>query len=205
MNVEALALKPSLLNENTLDNALVIYFAYREQMPLDECIITYLYSISRYEEYQLMMKKRCKVLQDLLSRVIKNTEEPEGQVFSSMALKEKKQSSAENSRRKILSVIHNMTENPDVCGDIDVATYILNVNSILDNVSHEDSKGNTSHFVIEIILKSLINMSRQSEESMQDVDLKDLFSKIADLYSYFNELSRQYALRLMTILTRQWD
>jgi hypothetical protein len=135
MNVEALALKPSLLNENTLDNALVIYFAYREQMPLDECIITYLYSISRYEEYQLMMKKRCKVLQDLLSRVIKNSEENEGQGFSSLALREKKPSSSESSRRKILSVIHNMTENPDVCGDIDVATYILNVNSILDNVN----------------------------------------------------------------------
>jgi hypothetical protein len=79
-----------------------------------------------------------------------------------LALKEKKSSSSESSRRKILSVIHNMTENPDVCGDIDVATYILNVNSILDNVnhSHEDNRGSTSHFVIEIILKSLINMSR---------------------------------------------
>lgn len=103
-----------------------------------------------------------------------------------------------------------MTENKEVCGDIDVATYILNVNSILDNVSHTNdnvlhNSGATSHFVIEIILKSLINMSRQSEEAMQDVDLKDLFSKIAYLYSYFNELSRQYALRLMTILTRQWD
>ena len=86
-----------------------------------------------------------------------------------------------------------MTENPAVCGDIDVATYILNVNSILDNVSHTSDglhNNNPSHFVIEIILKSLINMSRQSEESMQDVDLKELFSKIAYLYSYFNELSR---------------
>ena len=62
MNIEELAKKPTLLNEDTLDNALVIYFAYREQMPLDECIITYLYSISRYEEYQLLMKRRCKVL-----------------------------------------------------------------------------------------------------------------------------------------------
>ena len=70
MNIEALARKENLLNEDTLDNALVIYFAYREQMPLDECIITYLYSISRYEEYQVLLKRRCKVLQDLLARVI---------------------------------------------------------------------------------------------------------------------------------------
>jgi hypothetical protein len=58
MNIEELAKKDSLLNVDILDNALIIYFAYRDQMPqgdrsstLDECIITFLYSISRYEEY----------------------------------------------------------------------------------------------------------------------------------------------------------
>jgi hypothetical protein len=48
-------------------------------------------------------------------------------------------------------------------------------------------------------------MSRYEEDSLSDVDLKDLFKRIAELYPEFNVLSRQYALRLMTILTTQWN
>jgi len=32
----------------TVNNSMVIYFAYNHQVELDECIITFLYTISKY-------------------------------------------------------------------------------------------------------------------------------------------------------------
>ena len=49
MNMREVALLPEFLNVDTLNNALVIYFAFKEQVDLDECIITFLYTISKYE------------------------------------------------------------------------------------------------------------------------------------------------------------
>jgi len=113
-----------------------------------------------------------------------------------------------------------MTENPKVCGMIQVSTYIQNINCILESASNSSNAANSEnivsnrssassvasqHHIIELILKSLINMSRYEEDSLSDVDLKDLFKRIAELYPEFNVLSRQYALRLMTILTTQWN
>lgn len=129
-------------------------------------------------------------------------------------------SNIDSCRQKILSVIHNMTENPKVCGMIQVSTYIQNINCILESASNSSNAANSEnivsnrssassvasqHHIIELILKSLINMSRYEEDSLSDVDLKDLFKRIAELYPEFNVLSRQYALRLMTILTTQWN
>ena len=49
MNMREVALLPEFLNVDTLNNALVIYFAFKDQVDLDECIITFLYTISKYE------------------------------------------------------------------------------------------------------------------------------------------------------------
>lgn len=53
---------PELLNVDTLNNALLIYFAFKDQIDLDECIITLLYTMSKYEEYHLFMKDKFKVI-----------------------------------------------------------------------------------------------------------------------------------------------
>lgn len=47
---------------------MVIYFAYNHQVELDECIITFLYTISKYKEYQNFMKDKSKVLYLLMER-----------------------------------------------------------------------------------------------------------------------------------------
>ena len=53
---------PELLNVDTLNNALLIYFAFKDQIDLDECIITFLYSMSKIEEYHGFMKDKFKVI-----------------------------------------------------------------------------------------------------------------------------------------------
>ena len=66
LNIEKLALDPVLHNMETVNNALIIYFAYNSQVDLDECIITFLYTISQYRQYQEFMKDKGKVLFFLL-------------------------------------------------------------------------------------------------------------------------------------------
>jgi len=48
MNIKELATHPSLYCAETVNNSMVIYFAYNHQVELDECIITFLYTISKY-------------------------------------------------------------------------------------------------------------------------------------------------------------
>lgn len=99
MNIKELALDPSLLNVETVNNALIIYFAYNHQVELDECIITFLYSISKYYEYQVFMKDKSKVLFFLMDK----------------HLDASKEGYKESCRKKIFSTVHNMTENEDIC------------------------------------------------------------------------------------------
>ena len=51
MNIKTLALSEDMLKPETVNNAMVIYFAYTHQVELDECIITFLFTISKYPEY----------------------------------------------------------------------------------------------------------------------------------------------------------
>ena len=62
LNIKEIALMPELLNVDTLNNALLIYFAFKDQIDLDECIITFLYSMSKMEEYHGFMKDKFKVI-----------------------------------------------------------------------------------------------------------------------------------------------
>lgn len=52
----------------TLFNAFAIYFAFNDKIALDECLITYLFSISKIEKYQGFLKDKSKVLFKLLER-----------------------------------------------------------------------------------------------------------------------------------------
>ena len=57
----------------------------------------------------------------------------------------------------------------------------------------------------ELALKSLINICKNSKEILDEANLKELFEEIVPLYEKFGGLSKQYSLRLVTILTRQWN
>ena len=77
MNIKELACHEALIkdNETVVNNALVIYFAYNHQVELDECIITFLYAISKYENYQEFMKDKSKVLYLLMDRQLNRESE----------------------------------------------------------------------------------------------------------------------------------
>ena len=60
----------------------------------------------------------------------------------------------------------------------------------------------SADYIHELALKSLINMCRHTTESLEEANLKELFIGISNLYSKFKSLSKQYSLRLITILTK---
>jgi hypothetical protein len=57
----------------------------------------------------------------------------------------------------------------------------------------------------ELAIKSIINMCTNSSETFEEANLKDFFSNICKMYPKFKNLSKQYALRLITILTKKWQ
>jgi hypothetical protein len=99
MNIKELATHPSLYCPETVNNCMVIFFAYNHQVDLDECIITFLYTISKYPQYQEYMKDKSKVLYLLMDR----------------QFEQKLDTTTETSRQKIFSLFHNMTENEEIC------------------------------------------------------------------------------------------
>jgi len=68
MNVPEIAEREELCNMETLFNAFAIYFAFNEKIALDECLITYLFSISKLPKYQVFLKDKSKVLFKLMER-----------------------------------------------------------------------------------------------------------------------------------------
>ena len=114
MNIKELALDPSILNVETVNNALIIYFAYNHQVELDECIITFLYSISKYHEYQVFMKDKSKVLFFLMEKHLDGSKD-----------------NKEGCRKKIFSTVHNMTESDDICKQLNVQKFITLTNKML--------------------------------------------------------------------------
>eukprot|EP00347_Sterkiella_histriomuscorum_P023636 403333912 len=187
MNIKELALDPQILNQETVNNALIIYFAYNHQVELDECIITFLFSISKLTEYQILLKDKSKVLFFLMD---KHLDASKGEGYK------------ESCRKKIFSTIHNMTENEDVCKQLNVAKFIQLTNKML---SQTQQNLYSSDHIHELALKSLINMCRNTNEGFEEANLKELFSGISHLYSKFKSLAKQYSLRLITMLTKQWN
>jgi len=59
-------------------------------------------------------------------------------------------------------------------------------------------------FIHELALKSIINMCKHTTENFEGANLKEFLSNICQMYPKFKNLSKQYALRLVTILTKQW-
>ena len=71
MNIQEIAEDPVFVDDKqVLYNAFVIYFAYNEQIELDECLITFLYTISKFNVYQLCLKDKNKVLFKLMKKHI---------------------------------------------------------------------------------------------------------------------------------------
>jgi len=52
---------------------------------------------------------------------------------------------------------------------------------------------------------ALINLCRNTTDPLEEANLGDLFKGISQLYSKFKNLSKQYSLRLITILTKKWN
>ena len=47
-------------------------------------------------------------------------------------------------------------------------------------------------------------MCKHTTENFEGANLKEFLSNICQMYPKFKNLSKQYALRLVTILTKQW-
>lgn len=115
MNIKELATHKQLLCAETVNNSMVIYFAYNHQVELDECIITFLYTISKYPDYQVHMKDKSKVLYLLMER----------------QFEQKYETTTDTSRQKIFSLFHNMTENDDICQQLNAKQFINLTNKML--------------------------------------------------------------------------
>jgi hypothetical protein len=48
-------------------------------------------------------------------------------------------------------------------------------------------------------------MCRSTHETFEEANLKEFLTNICRMYPKFKNLSKQYALRLITILTKQWQ
>ena len=68
MNIQQIAESNELCKMDILFNAFAIYFAFNDKISLDECLITYLFSISKLQKYQEILKDKSKALFRLLER-----------------------------------------------------------------------------------------------------------------------------------------
>lgn len=105
MNIQEIAESEELCNMETLWNAFSIYFAFRDQIELDECIVTYVYSISKLPKYQSFLKDTSKVLLfKLMERHINGDSK----------------TSLESCRQKLFSTFHNLTQTKEICLAMDI-------------------------------------------------------------------------------------
>lgn len=74
-------------------------------------------------------------------------------------------------------------------------------NQMLQQTGEKKYRSDNIH---ELAMKTLINLCRHSGEAMLDVNLRELLQHIAAQYPSFKNLAKQYALRLVTILTSEW-
>lgn len=98
MNIEQFALDKSLNNADTVGNAIVIFFIFTNQVELDECIVSFLYTISHYKEYLAFIQDiKINVIFHLLEKHLKNYD------GNSSIIK------------KLFSIIYNLTAEDEVC------------------------------------------------------------------------------------------
>ena len=117
--------------------------------------------------------------------------------------KDKGEVALESCRQKLFSMFHNLTENDDVCKELSITDFIKYTNKMFRTYSEQNvESGNIN----ELAIKSLINICHHNKEALDDEtnELRDLLENIARLYNKFENLAKQYSLRLVTILTRQW-
>ena len=117
---------------------------------------------------------------------------------------EKNEVALESCRQKLFSMFHNLTENDEVCKELPISDFVKYTNKMFQTYS--ESENFDSGNINELAIKSLINICHHNKDAFEDenVELKDLLENIARLYHRFENLAKQYSLRLVTILTRQW-
>ena len=98
MNIEQFALDKSLNNADTVGNAIVIFFIFTNQVELDECIVSFLYTISHYKEYLSSIQ------------VIKNNV-----IFHLLEKHLKKYDGNSSIIKKLFSIIYNLTSESEMC------------------------------------------------------------------------------------------
>lgn len=92
-----------------------------------------------------------------------------------------------------------MTENEEICQQLNAKRFIDLTNKMLQQTSLNKYSADHIH---ELALKSIINMSKNATETFEEADLKGFLINICNMYGNFKNLSKQYALRLITILTK---
>ena len=96
---------------------MLIYLAFSSQLELDECLITFLYSISKFDEYHKNLKTNSKVFFGLMQKHI----EPDP---------EKNEVALESCRQKLFSMFHNLTENDEVCKELPISDFVKYTNKM---------------------------------------------------------------------------
>jgi len=98
--------------------AIIIYLAYREQIDLDEAITTFLYSVSKYDEYIPFLQDKTSFVFMLLEKQIqefaKRTELPDD----------------ENALQKVLAVVHNMSDFEGACKLLNMKKFIALIDTL---------------------------------------------------------------------------
>lgn len=121
MNIKEIAENEELCNMYTLLNAFAIYFAFNDKIALDECIITYLFSISKISKYQVFLKDKSKVLFKLMDRHLDADSETQ----------------LPSCRQKLFSTFHNLTQTKEICQALDSKQFIAVTNHMLRQTSGE--------------------------------------------------------------------
>ena len=108
-------------------------------------------------------------------------------------------------RQKLFSTFHNLTETKESCLALNVKQFIRVTNHMLrETANNKDQNSYPSEKIHELAMKTLINLCRHSSEAVFETDLQELLEQISTLYKTFSPLAKQYALRLVTILTSEW-
>jgi hypothetical protein len=89
-----------------------------------------------------------------------------------------------------------------------VKKFIQRANEMFKiSLEHNDNSKYPGENIHELAIKSIMNISHNAQKSMiedDDVPLEDLLNNISALYKDFNKLAKQYALRLVTLITMKW-
>lgn len=139
MNIEQFALDKSLNNADTVGNAIVIFFIFTNQVELDECIVSFLYTISHYKEYLIFIQDiKINVIFHLLEKHLRNYD------GNSSIIK------------KLFSIIYNLTAENEKCSvNFSDAEVIIKRTISMLGISSSEEDSN----IHEIALKCKFSLS----------------------------------------------